>query len=412
MNTNPKTAAPPSDNVHLIVAQDEDFVIEHHPEDWIAFILFWSLAIIVFLQFFTRYILNDSLAWTEEIARYGLMWLAFIGGAVVTRKKTHIAVELLGNLMKPGRLRTALFALVDIVTLTFMGLLAYFSISITERMQAQTMTVFDLPMSLVYGGVAFGCFLMVIRQAVTVWTHARQRWQRADDYTHQIPARLRAKPMLVLMLVFLTALLVGVPVFIALAGSSLIYTHFIAGIPDFIILHRMAGGLDSFPLLAVPFFILAGNLMNSAGITNRIYDFAVATLRLDARRPRPRQHLRLGDLCRHVGHRNRRRRRARHHRDQGDAGPRLRHRILGRRHRGVGDARPDHPAVVAVRDLRHDGQRLDRRAVSGGLHPRRGDDDLHDDLCLVLRAQATAWGRISAFAGSCWARPSSRRCRR
>jgi tripartite ATP-independent transporter DctM subunit len=85
------------------------------------------------------------------------------------------------------------------------------------------------------------------------------------------------RPMPVLVLVFLMALLVGVPVFVALAGSSLIYTHFIAGIPDFIILHRMAGGLDSFPLLAVPFFILAGNLMNSAGITNRIYDFAVAT---------------------------------------------------------------------------------------------------------------------------------------
>ena len=83
--------------------------------------------------------------------------------------------------------------------------------------------------------------------------------------------------MPVLIFIFLTALLVGVPVFIALAGSSLIYTHFIAGIPDFVILHRMAGGLDSFPLLAVPFFILAGNLMNSAGITNRIYDFAVAS---------------------------------------------------------------------------------------------------------------------------------------
>jgi tripartite ATP-independent transporter DctM subunit len=83
--------------------------------------------------------------------------------------------------------------------------------------------------------------------------------------------------MPVLIFVFLTALLVGVPVFIALAGSSLLYTHFIAGIPDFVVLHRMAGGLDSFPLLAVPFFILAGNLMNSAGITNRIYDFAVAS---------------------------------------------------------------------------------------------------------------------------------------
>src|SRR3954468_15654770 len=83
--------------------------------------------------------------------------------------------------------------------------------------------------------------------------------------------------MPVLIFVFFATLLAGIPVFIALAFSSLLYTHFIASIPDFVILHRMAGGLDSFPLLAVPFFILAGNLMNSAGITNRIYDFAVAT---------------------------------------------------------------------------------------------------------------------------------------
>jgi len=82
--------------------------------------------------------------------------------------------------------------------------------------------------------------------------------------------------MTLLIFVFVAVLLIGVPVFIALAGSSLLYTHFLAGIPDFVILHRMAGGIDSFPLLAVPFFILAGNLMNSAGITNRIYDFAVA----------------------------------------------------------------------------------------------------------------------------------------
>ena len=82
--------------------------------------------------------------------------------------------------------------------------------------------------------------------------------------------------MTVAIFVFLLILIAGVPVFIALAASSLMYTHFMAGIPDFVVLHRMVGGIDSFPLLAVPFFILAGNLMNSAGITNRIYDFAVA----------------------------------------------------------------------------------------------------------------------------------------
>ncbi len=175
-------------DVHLIVAKDEEVVIEHHPEDWIAFVLFWSLAFIVFLQFFTRYVLNDSLSWTEEIARYGLMWITFIGGAVVTRKKSHIAVELLSNVMKPGPMRSALHALVDFITLGFLGLLAYFSVTIIERMHYQRMTVFDLPMSIVYGGVGFGCFLMFARQAYTVWRNARDGWKKPHDPTQQVHA--------------------------------------------------------------------------------------------------------------------------------------------------------------------------------------------------------------------------------
>src|SRR4051812_34070085 len=188
MNTTDTAQSPPTDDVHLIVAQDEEIVIAHHPEDWLAFVLFWSLAFIVFLQFFTRYVLNDSLAWTEEVARYGLMWVVFIGGAMVTRRNTHIAVELLSNVMKPGPMRAALLALVDFIKLGFLGLLAYFSLTIVERMHMQRMTVFDLPMSYVYGGVAVGCFLMMIRQALNVWRNARERWSRPHDVTHQIVA--------------------------------------------------------------------------------------------------------------------------------------------------------------------------------------------------------------------------------
>ena len=178
----------PTDDVHLIVAKDEEVTVEHYPENWIAFVLFWALAFIVFLQFFTRYVLNDSLAWTEEIARYGLMSLAFIGGAVVTRKKAHIAVELVSNLMGPGPMRATLLALVDFITLGFMGLLAYFSLTIVERMHSQRMTVFDLPMSLVYGIVGLGCFMMLVRQAQVVWKNARDGWRRAPEVTEQIHA--------------------------------------------------------------------------------------------------------------------------------------------------------------------------------------------------------------------------------
>ncbi len=68
----------------------------------------------------------------------------------------------------------------------------------------------------------------------------------------------------------------GVPVAIAMAGASLIYIFFTQSSPPFVVMHRMISGIDSFPLLAVPFFILAGNLMNNAGITNRIFNYALA----------------------------------------------------------------------------------------------------------------------------------------
>src|SRR5204862_8161426 len=77
-------------------------------------------------------------------------------------------------------------------------------------------------------------------------------------------------------LLFLGLMGSGIPVAIAMAGASLVYVMVTGNIPDFVVIHRMYGGIDSFPLLAVPFFILAGNLMNSAGITNRIYNFALA----------------------------------------------------------------------------------------------------------------------------------------
>src|SRR5437016_9439656 len=68
----------------------------------------------------------------------------------------------------------------------------------------------------------------------------------------------------------------GVPVAIAMAGAALVYILLTGDIPPFVVVHRMISGIDSFPLLAVPFFILAGNLMNNAGITNRIYNFALS----------------------------------------------------------------------------------------------------------------------------------------
>ena len=75
---------------------------------------------------------------------------------------------------------------------------------------------------------------------------------------------------------FVALMATGIPIAIAMCLASLLYIWFSGTIPPLTVVHRMVGGVDSFPLLAVPFFILAGALMNSAGITNRIYNFALA----------------------------------------------------------------------------------------------------------------------------------------
>ena len=75
---------------------------------------------------------------------------------------------------------------------------------------------------------------------------------------------------------FLGLMLLGLPVALAMISASLLYILATGSVPNVIVAQRMIAGVESFPLLAVPFFILAGNLMNIAGITGRIYNFAVA----------------------------------------------------------------------------------------------------------------------------------------
>src|SRR5919107_5401195 len=87
----------------------------------------------------------------------------------------------------------------------------------------------------------------------------------------------------IMMLALLVLIVIGVPIAVSLAGASLMFLVLgnLTGevsTPVITVIHRMVNGVDSFPLLAVPFFIMAGNLMNSAGITKQIYDFAVAAV--------------------------------------------------------------------------------------------------------------------------------------
>ncbi len=79
-----------------------------------------------------------------------------------------------------------------------------------------------------------------------------------------------------LKIIFLVLMASGLPVAIAMAGASLIYILASGNQPGLTVIHRMIGGIDSFPLLAVPFFMLAGEIMNVGGLSKRIVNLALA----------------------------------------------------------------------------------------------------------------------------------------
>src|SRR6185295_9128174 len=89
-------------------------------EDWTTLAVFWILAVVVFYQVFTRYILNDAAGWTEEIARYLLIAVTFLGGAMAVRRNTHIQVDFVYRFL-PRAVGRVLSLLVDTVRADFFG---------------------------------------------------------------------------------------------------------------------------------------------------------------------------------------------------------------------------------------------------------------------------------------------------
>jgi TRAP-type C4-dicarboxylate transport system permease small subunit len=145
-------------------------------EDWIALGIFWVLAGVIFLQFFTRYALNDSAGWTEEIARYLLIATVFIGAAIGVRKNNHIQVDFFYRIL-PAKLMRVMSTLVDVVRMAFFAYAVWLTYQLIVRIGGSSMSVVDLPIGIVYGFVLFGFVLMTWR-AVQV---AVGNWKRGGS---------------------------------------------------------------------------------------------------------------------------------------------------------------------------------------------------------------------------------------
>jgi TRAP-type transport system small permease protein len=154
-------------------------VSDYAPEDYVALLLFCILALTVFLQFFTRYVLRDSFAWTEEVARYLLICVTFLGASMAVRKNSHVQVESFYRWFRRPLAR-GLSTLVDLIRIVFFGTCGWITWKLQAVMQTQQMASVDVSMGWMYMVVLAGFVLATFRAILVAWRHWRQGYSSLE----------------------------------------------------------------------------------------------------------------------------------------------------------------------------------------------------------------------------------------
>jgi TRAP-type C4-dicarboxylate transport system permease small subunit len=154
-------------------------------EDWLSLGFFWLLGLCVFYQFFTRYVMNDSAAWTEEIARYLLMSTVFVAIGAAVRRTRHIHVDFLYRLL-PALAGRVLSTAVDALRIAFFAVAVGLTIQMMTRMGSLQMTIIDLPMNLIYGVCAFGFAVAAVRSVQVAIENWRRGFSTLERPEHAI----------------------------------------------------------------------------------------------------------------------------------------------------------------------------------------------------------------------------------
>lgn len=255
----------------------------------LCILLMGAEVVVVGLSVFFRYVLKRPIPGSEEIATLILVWLTFMGGAVATRRKAHLSVNVFARVL-PVRVQAWMEVTVAWLTIGMLGLLAWESLLLAQRRSDEVSPGFGFNLALLPLPIAIGAVGMIgftvaqlaklparrvlvsagvlVATAVGLsWGGAMLGWDLA-----------RLPPLLLLLTGFAVLLLGNAPVFLALGLPAAGYLLLFGGSNPIMFPQIMLAGTDNFVLLAVPLFVLAGALMETGGISMRLVNFAMAVV--------------------------------------------------------------------------------------------------------------------------------------
>lgn len=254
--------------------------------DFTCFFLLSFIICVVFAGVIARYVFNSAFSWTEELASWTFVWLIFAGMAAGHRDGRHIASGVFEPKTAFGQ--STLKFLVDLTLGYTLFALLFGGQELIQSIGGLS-TALQWPNQVKYWCIPVAC---VISATTIIFSEVPEDgWRSAAiPFTAMILAGLiyfgldaRGEPILagwspslIMAIAFSFSLIIGVPI-----GYAMLFAAFAANwgvelLPLPGAVHSMVGGGSSFVLLAIPFFLTAGYLMNSGGLSTRIIDFASA----------------------------------------------------------------------------------------------------------------------------------------
>jgi C4-dicarboxylate transporter, DctM subunit len=268
-----------------------------------------------------------DVSWAQELCIYMFIWMAKFGAAYGVRTGIHVGVDVLVNLLPPkSRKRVILFAL--LCGAFFTAMIATFGVTFVGEMfkTGQQSNDLEWPMWFIYSAIPLGSGLMCFRFLQVSWwyywtgelPHHSEAKVEGIEATADLPApaelhgtvssrwatplalSLILAPILILaicvaaktgvivmppsiraimiFILLITFMATGTPVSIALGLTVLTFLFVLSDVPIESVSMKLFTGLDNFPIMAIPFFILAGNFLTHGGVARRMINFAVSLI--------------------------------------------------------------------------------------------------------------------------------------
>ncbi|WP_425406589.1 TRAP transporter large permease subunit [Hwanghaeella sp.] len=249
----------------------------------VATIALMSLIVIVFANVIGRYVFNNSLTWASEAAQWLFVGVIFLAVPLAHRSRMHLSITMLVDRLSGGS-RTLVDFLADVI-LAWTTISLLFGGTYLIEVMGGTNYVLALPVWVKFIIIPVSCILALVyqflrgidenvqpwRAPLAVVVGFALHWAMNDGNLITI---LGIGPAATMAIGFVVAMALGAPVAFAMLFATFLANEAGQMMPPAAVVQNMVNGSSKFLLLAVPFFITAGAMMNIGGLTERLMDFA------------------------------------------------------------------------------------------------------------------------------------------